>query len=378
MATLFHVRGHADPRGARPAPSPPARSHNHLFDALRGLAAVGVMLFHLTNIEKRQIVPGGYLAVDFFFLLSGFVLWNAYGDRLRNGLSAGSFIALRLRRLYPLFAMGLLLGIARAIGGMHLGDPRAPTVPALMREALASALLLPSAIDAQSVFPLDNPAWSLSLEVFVNIAFCVWIVKASRQRLAQTCVAAAVVLALVAHHYGSLDIGWRVESYAGGVARCAFSFTLGVAMARFGLHLRPRPDAELALSAGLLVAFTALLVVDPGHAWRLPFDILCVLFLFPLILALAAGARMTGLPADAAKAAGTISYPLYATHYPLILPLTVIGARLHIGGMIQGVAIAAICIMVACAAVPVDRAIRNARTAGRARQRPPVPAPVPF
>ena len=330
----------------------------------RGVAAWFVVLFHIRESIAdappwlRVIFAKGYLAVDFFFLLSGFVLWNAYGHRLLNGMSAGSFVALRLRRLYPLFAIGLVLGIGRAVGGIHLGDPRAPSVSSLLLEGLASALLLPSAIDAQSVFPLDNPAWSLSLEVFVNIAFCVWIVKASGQRLVQCCIGAAVVLALVAHHYGSLDIGWRMESYAGGVARCAFSFTLGVAMARRRIHLSPR--AGLVLPIGLLVAFAALLALDPGQAWRLPFDIVCTVCLFPLILALGAGATMRGLPARAARAMGTLSYPLYATHYPLILPLTVVFAHLHIGGGIEIVAIAGTCIAAAAAAVPVDRAIRAA------------------
>ena len=346
-----------------------SRPHNHVFDALRGLAAVMVMLFHLTNIEHRPIVPGGYLAVDFFFLLSGFVLWNAYGERLRAGLSATDFVALRLKRLYPLFAIGLMLGIVRALGAIHLADPRAPTLPALLVEAFASALLLPTAIDAQSVFPLDNPGWSLSLEVFVNIAFCAWIVKVSSPRLAQISVAAAIVLVVVARHYGSLDTGWRIESYAGGVARCAFSFTLGVVMARRDMVIRLGSRARRWLPALLVVAFGALLAVDIGHTLRLRFDIVCVLCVFPLILALAAGTAMDGLPARVASAMGAISYPLYATHYPLILPLIVVFARLHVGGTIEIVAIAALCIAAAGAAIPVDRTIRT-MLSRRRRHRP--------
>ena len=352
-----------------------SRPHNHVFDALRGLAAVMVMLFHLTNIEKRPSVPGGYLAVDFFFLLSGFVLWNAYGERLRGGLSAGSFVMLRVKRLYPLFAIGLALGLVRALGAIHLGDPRAPTLPALLVETIASAFLLPSSLDGQSVFPLDNPAWSLSLELFVNIAFCVWIVKASRQRMAQGCVAAAIVLALVARHYGSLDTGWRMESYAGGVARCAFGFTLGVVMARQNMVIRLPAAVRRWLPALLILAFWGLLTIDVGHDLRLRFDIVCVLCVFPLMLALAAGATMQGAPARVAQAVGSMSYPLYATHYPLILPLTVACARLHIGGWVEILVIGAACIAVAYAAIPIDRAIRAALS--RAPRLGGTPAPLP-
>lgn len=329
---------------------------NVVFDALRGLAAILVMVFHITNIEKRPALPGGYLAVDLFFLLSGFVLWNAYGDRLPGSLSAVRFVRLRLVRLYPLFAIGLVLGIVRAIGAMHVGDPRAPTLAMLAAETVTGGLLVPSGFDANSIFPLDNPAWSLSLEVAVNIVFCVWLVRLSDRRLAQVCVVSAIAVAVVAASFGSLDVGWKPANFIGGPVRCVFSFTLGLLMAKrrfwFG-HAGPGYIVPIALIA----LFTAMLAFDPG-AYRPAFDTACVLIGFPTIVALAADARIEGRAAWAGRAIGELSYPLYATHYPLILPIALVCARLHIGGMAEVAVIAAISIAVAALLVPVDRRVR--------------------
>lgn len=345
-----------------------ASRRNSLFDALRGLAAVLVLLFHVTNLDKRPILPGGYLAVDLFFLLSGFVLWNAYGDRLTHGLSAGAFVRLRLVRLYPLFAIGVTLGIVRAIGAIHLGDPRAPTLPMLGLEIGATALMIPSGFGAEGVFPLDNPAWSLALEVIVNIVFCLWMVRRGPRSLGAVVIVAAAGLALVAAHFGSLDVGWKVANAIGGPVRCAFSFVAGVVMARQRFYVRRASSSGLAMPVVVLTLFTVILAIDPGAAFRPWYDLACVIFVFPTIVALTADMRVGPRAARIGTALGEMSYPLYATHYPLILPAMLVCAKLHLAGRIESVAIAAGCIAVAVALVPVDRAARGLLARRRAPQ----------
>lgn len=334
-------------------------SRNHLFDALRGLAAVAVMLFHVTNIDRDPMLAGGYLAVDLFFLLSGFVLWNAYGARLVEGLSAGAFLRIRLVRLYPMFAIGMALGIVRALGAMHLGDPRAPTWPMLIVQTLATALLIPSGVTDQGVFPLDNPAWSLSLEVIVNIAFCLWMVRRPNRMLGMLCVVAAFALVMVALRFGSLDTGWKAANAIGGPIRCAFSFTLGVLMARRGIHAAHDPRSGRLLPYAILALVLAVIAFPPGAALRPWFDLACVMIVFPAIVALAANARMAGAGAWIATVLGDMSYPLYAIHYPLIRPAMVLCARFHIGGGNAIVAIAGLCLASAALLVPVDRVLRG-------------------
>lgn len=341
-------------------------SRNTLFDALRGLAAIEVMLFHVTNMDHQPILPGGYLAVDLFFLLSGFVLWNAYGARLERGLSAGSFVRLRLVRLYPLFAVGVALGVIRALGAMHLGDPRAPTLPHLAVEIGATAVMLPSGLGREGLFPLDNPAWSLALEVIVNIAFCVWLVRWSPRRLVSIVAVAALALALVAGHFGSLDIGWNLTTAIGGPVRCTFSFVLGVVMARQRLYVRHRSGTGPLLVIGVLMLFSAILALDPAAAIRPWYDLACVLVVFPSLVALTADTRMHGPAARIGAAMGEMSYPLYATHYPLILPAMLVCARLHASGRGESAMIAVGCVLVAAMLAPVDRAVRSAL----ARRRP--------
>lgn len=343
-------------------------SRNALFDGLRGLAAVAVMLFHVTNMAKQPMLRGGYLAVDLFFLLSGFVLWNAYGEALVGGMPVRAFVRRRLVRLYPMFAIGMALGIVRALGAMHIGDPRAPTLPMLAVEVAATAFLIPSGYGGEGVFPLDNPAWSLSLEMIVNLAFCLWMARWSQRRLVLLCLVAGAALPVVALWYGSLDVGWKVATLVGGPVRCAFSFTLGMVMAR-RWDERQEGTAEHWTPYAVLALTLAILAFGPGAAMRPWFDSACVLVAFPVIVAAAADVRMTGWGARIAGWAGELSYPLYVTHYPLILPAMVFCAKLHITGAGAIMATALLCLAVAGVLVPVDRAIRGLLAAHRSARR---------
>src|ERR1700761_6040207 len=90
-----------------------ARRTFETLNAMRGIAAIGVVLFHGRALWHGAVAPHGYLAVDIFFMLSGFVIAHAYEERLRLGLSVAEFAKIRIIRFYPLYALGLTLGITR-------------------------------------------------------------------------------------------------------------------------------------------------------------------------------------------------------------------------------------------------------------------------
>lgn len=93
----------------------------HALGALRGVAAIGVVIFHFQHFFPPDSVPGGYLAVDLFFIMSGVVLSHAYEPRFQNGMGAREFMRARLIRLYPLYFLGFIAGTT-AVVASFLGN----------------------------------------------------------------------------------------------------------------------------------------------------------------------------------------------------------------------------------------------------------------
>ncbi len=137
-------------------------------DALRGAAAVIVVAYH----AGTRRVPGGYLAVDLFFALSGFVLAHNYGGALNGWRDAGAFMVRRLIRLYPLYGLALAVGF-----GVHM----VATLPAgtfwpsrALGTLAANAVFAPAApafLVTWHLYPFNPPAWSLFFELAVNALF---------------------------------------------------------------------------------------------------------------------------------------------------------------------------------------------------------------
>ena len=91
-----------------------SKPHYEILDGLRGVAAVMVIIFHLFEAHAggshlTQIINHGYLAVDFFFMLSGVVIGYAYDDRW-NRMTVGTFFKRRIIRLHPMVIMGSIVG----------------------------------------------------------------------------------------------------------------------------------------------------------------------------------------------------------------------------------------------------------------------------
>ncbi len=282
-----------------------------VLDGMRGIAAFAVLWMHAGFGFGAAFYPRhGYLAVDFFFALSGFVLAHAYGSRIFEGLSFTAFARIRLIRLYPLIFLGAVLG-ALAF------DPGWPGSSAELFWLNSSIfLILPFGLLFHlSAFPVNTPVWSLFFEFVANAVYF-FNARRDKHKALKALVflmASGLVLAAITHLAGSLrNVGVAsFSAFLAGIPRVAFSFGLGVLMHRYALTAQlPRlPDYAVAL------ALAALLAV-PTYGWW--FDILCVLLGFPLLLGLGAQARITPGLSRFWYWSGALSYPLYIIHEPVL------------------------------------------------------------
>jgi peptidoglycan/LPS O-acetylase OafA/YrhL len=287
---------------------------HHLFDGLRGVAALGVALFHLGPGARLNIMPAGYLAVDFFFLLSGFVLTRAYGARLNAGLGFWPFFALRLARLYPVFAIGILLGVPMLWVMAQRASPPAGAGGALLALA-ANLALLPAPGGFATLFPGNLVCWSLMLEIAINLVFAAVGFRLPTAALLVLAGLAALGLAYAALAFGTVNGGAYRSDAVLGVWRVCLAFPLGVVIGRLRTPVARPGRSAFAVLAVLAVALA--LPVTVGQA--LAIELALVLLVFPLLLWWAAGVELPDGGRRLFGWLGRISYPLYAVHFPLLL-----------------------------------------------------------
>lgn len=295
------------------------KEHFAILDGLRGLAAIVVVIYHFMEIAitdySKNFIAHGYLAVDFFFCLSGFVIAYAYDSRVEK-MGVLSFIKLRLIRLHPLVIIGSLLGLLT-----FLFDPFSNFYPiygfgktALL--FLASAFLIPYPIMAERFFNLFNlnaPAWSLFWEYIANLFYILILFRLNRNVLQTLTLITAVIICFVAFRSTNLMGGWGGPTFWDGGARVLYSFLAGMLVYRSNWIIKNRLGF-LGVSVLLLLSF--LVPFNDKYNWLT--EPLIVLIYFPVLVALGAGATLKPNLQSICKFSGDISYPLYMTHYPFI------------------------------------------------------------
>lgn len=305
-----------------------SKQHFVALDGMRGVAALSVVALHASQVFAWTIRPEhAFLAVDFFFCLSGFVVGYAYDARLARGMTVLEFCKVRLIRLYPLIGLGVLMGGIVIISGSrhHL--------PILFLLTGGAFFLLPIglAIGLQA-FPTLNPLWSLFFELCANLVYALR-ARSKRARsanLGAPLLISAIGVALVAVQNRTLEpVGFKgVPDFLEGTVRVSFPFIAGLFIYRSGLFLRaPRPPAwilALALGAALFCPWFQ-------ESWI--YDCLFVIIFTPLIVA-AGAASPTG--AFIWRWAGRLSYPLYIVHLPVLQAWQRIAAHLHLGSPVLG------------------------------------------
>jgi peptidoglycan/LPS O-acetylase OafA/YrhL len=266
-------------------------------NGMRGIAALAVAMMHIQWFLKGLHPVIVSVAVDFFFVLSGFVIAYAYESKLNHGLRRRDFLLARYIRLFPLFFLGLVLG---AISKWLYEFPENPVAywgnVGFNLFMLPYPLAYPSKFD--NLFPLNFPAWSLFYELIAYALFA--------------------ALLYTGFTEGTLDRGtWR-PSVVGGLARVTFSFFMGVALHRLWQH-RPM---RIALHPGLLFVFLVLPLLwrpDEKAAYAWLYELAVISVWMPLMVWLGTGSVAKGAWRHVCAALGAISYPLYIIHAPIYL-----------------------------------------------------------
>lgn len=295
----------------------PTKPHFEVLDGLRGVAAVGVVIFHFMEMViwnySKLWIGHGFLAVDFFFCLSGFVMGYAYDDRLAK-MGLWRFLKARLIRLHPLVVLGSVLGlIAFYANPFGVTPGYGPGKVALM--FAASLLLIPYGAmteRSQNLFSMNAPAWSLFWEYAANLVFGIALYRIKRGLLVVLTIAAAVLLCWVGYRAQNLSGGWSARNFWDGGVRVAFSFMAGLLVYRMGWRLRTR------LGFGGLSILLALALVMPYAKDGWIREAAVIIFYFPLLIALGAGATVSPRMEQLCRFSGDLSYPLYMTHYSVI------------------------------------------------------------
>lgn len=313
-----------------------------ILDGLRGVAALGVVLFHLMECYpsaiSRWVMPHGFMSVDFFFALSGLVLGYAYDDRW-DRMSVWGFFKRRLTRLQPMAVMGVIVGLCFFY---YSGGPTFDMVDSapwhmLLLEALLLICMipLPQSMDLRGwgeLTSINGPIWTLMYEYVANIMYALFLRRTGRKVLTVIVALCAILtadLCLQLNLWGNLtDEGYRYTVNGGficnpehiyrAMVRLMFPFTMGLLLSRIGRFISVK--GGFAVASLLIVA----MVATPMLSGFSPlcegiFELCCVLLLFPIILSIGAGSRLEGRKASkTCTFVGQLSFPLYITHYPIM------------------------------------------------------------
>lgn len=309
-----------------------------LLDGLRGVAALIVILYHVgecfATSARDQWINHGYMAVDFFFVLSGFVIGYAYDGRWKNGLTTGGFLLRRVIRLQPMVIVAVILGvISFAIQGCEHWDGTPVGVWPVVLSFVMALFMLPSMPGMISdvrgngeMFSLNGPSWSLFFEYIGSVFYALFLHRMSTRALRVFVVLSGVILAAIAVGNGSgdyhLGVGWTMADHGFfmGLARMTFSFSIGLLMSR---NFKPlKIKGAFWICSALIVVFLSVPYIGGPERPMLAngiYDAFCTLVLFPAIVYIGASGRTTDRRSGAiCEFLGKISYPVYIIHYPFM------------------------------------------------------------
>ena len=299
-------------------------------DALRGVLALLVVLFHLpvaSHLRDLPLVMHGYLVVDYFFVLSGFVIAHSYGQRINDGPQARDFLIKRVARVWPLHAVMLglfvLLEIVRATTHFDSVPPftgdRAPG-------GILTNLLMIQALGTEDSQTWNGPAWAVSAEMLCYVVFTGLILWAQRWAVwLAVLIAAGGLAVLVLFAPPEPWAAWMNTTWRLGWARALYGFFLGIVVYRLW-SWRP-PPGQGWLEAGLIVAALAFVWIAVG-----PWTVLASLVFAPVIWVLAGdrGPVARALTWSPLVKLGDVSYGVYLIHMLLITLMMIVARKLDL------------------------------------------------
>ena len=291
------------------------KQHFDILDGLRGFAALGVVTFHFMEWvftdPSKNFIGHGFLAVDFFFCLSGFVIGYAYDDRMGK-MGVLNFLIARIIRLHPLVIAGSVLGLLAFLFDPFGGHLELYSAGKIALTFICSILLIPYPVIEDrgfNLFSFNAPAWSLFWEYIANIFYAFVFYRLGKNFLKLLTVFAALAICFVAYRAGNLLGGWSGPTFWDGSARISYSFLAGLLIYRSNWIIKNKLGF-IGLAFLLLLAF-----IMPASKWNWITEPLVVLLYFPLLIALGAGAMPSSGMKKLCVFSGNISYPLYMTHY---------------------------------------------------------------
>ncbi|BEV11446.1 acyltransferase [Asticcacaulis sp. DW145] len=295
-------------------------------DGLRGVAALAVVLRHAGAIGGPGYIPFSYLAVDLFFMMSGFVIAHAYEAKILQGMSFKQFMGKRILRLAPLFFVGMLFAVftilIRKFTG--IGDYYCYWQASLF----LTLLLIPTPFFCEggyhAIFPFNGPAWSLSLEVAGNAAYhLVAQILTNAILITISVISGTVILIIVLNSTGpdSLNIGYTLDTWWAGAIRFIFSFTVGIIIFRFyDKFPNFRNTIMISMIPYALPAFLAFVLLNHYFANAISqIYILSVVFvIFPIMILFSVKINTPKNLQYIFKTLGNTSYAIYIIHHPII------------------------------------------------------------
>jgi peptidoglycan/LPS O-acetylase OafA/YrhL len=312
--------------------------HYQTLDAMRGIAACAVLTLHISRLFGLKVqFNNAHLGVDFFFLLSGFVIANAYEEKLRAGWPIISFVRKRLVRLYPMIIVGGALGLSVLV--LRQAAYRDLGWAGILLAAGANVMLIPSRALLNFRlfgFPLNSPFWSLSAEMVVNLGYALTMRLPTTRALVFVAAVAFVALAGVGLVRSTIDVGYTWADYGLGVVRALFPFLLGVLLWRTRERL-----PNLGALSHLAVPLVGIILLEPVALPPLV-ELAVIALAFPLLIVLG----LSCVPRRELKwlwsGLGELSYPLYAVHYPIVVVFAQMSKQHHLVGGYQW-GLAALC-----------------------------------
>ncbi len=356
------------------------KKHYEILDGLRGVAAILVVAFHIFEAFAGgnrfiQIINHGYLAVDFFFLLSGFVVAYAYDDRWEK-MTQWEFYKRRLIRLQPMVILGMIIGaifyyfqasdiLFPMIAGMEVWK-------VILTMVIGFTLLpIPPSMEIRGwgeMHPLNGPAWSLFFEYIANILYAVIFRKFSNKVLSVFVLIFAGLLInyTVFGPKGDVIGGWSLnwQQMNVGFTRLLYPFFAGVLLCRLGklIHIK---NAFWICAVLITIVLSLPRFGGENNLWiNGIYESICIIFIFPVIVAIGAGGEIKNeFSLKICKLLGDISYPIYITHYPLIYWFTAWIADNKVtmeNGYLEGIGVLLVSILLAFVCLKLyDEPVRN-------------------
>ncbi|MEH8245905.1 acyltransferase [Aeromonas veronii] len=276
-----------------------------VLDSFRGIAALMVAIFHLkTNgiITNLDFVKNSYLFVEFFFVLSGFVIGCSNLNKINNASDLKVFVIKRFARIYPLHLFMTLMFIPFALASMFLYTDISDRFSIY---SLITNLTLTQALGLNSEPTWNLPSWSISVEFYTYIIFGILLITTQLKSRVSISLFISILSLIILFNYSDMGDG---ATFA--IFRCCYSFFLGVIAFQLHDKVSIKPWMEISIIAILVFYLSTYISPSEARALLSPF----LFFVVIVVFSHESGSISTVLKLKPFKMLGLLSFSIYLTH----------------------------------------------------------------